>query len=586
MPINLCLMTFTEGSTGCYVSSREFEGLDIPLAVEHVDSWKLGVPPDHPNISACGDDGAENQKAALEKLKDLSPLPTLLFLITDAPPHMAADSATPTSRAEMRWLQERGVSDLVAGDVFRLFDSVLDHYDRENLIFNGVVFSGQAQSGVYASMARRTGGLLMEPTSRSPITLASGLMTVVKALLSQLPGALPANNNTGTTAAVPPGEITGYNLYDVSHVALRETESDPAGSPPVVGDNIEIFRIAMDRIVEVCGRKWTKRAIGMSAAAEQLEFVWRTARFVVGHESEGRGELSYLLKLREKILQELPAEVRGHFSIDERDIEGLARLGVSSRGDNEEWGDLGAGISAISLQTVGEALAEDAEWTDWLATIMALLTGFPMQLQLPKDRMGKPDFADAWSAVTLALGVDRMSASDFMQLLSAEGGGAMTGPTDRHAGYNAFLTLPHPSDAAAAIVYKIASGTQVRVRERIDLNSPSCFDLTLFCNYTIHAGSQLCYWSGNGSKRIPPKPCSWLRGRLSHASSLLPHPPLLLPTGSSAADCTLAPLVAPHPCSCSTEAAGKRYSKPVRLDLKARHSSRPSLKSQIGISGR
>jgi hypothetical protein len=40
-------------------------------------------------------------------------------------------------------------------------------------------------------------------------------------------------------------------------------------------------------------------------------------------------------------------------------------------------------------------LQEDANWEDWLAAVMRLLLGFPMRLQLPRDRYGQPDFMDA-----------------------------------------------------------------------------------------------------------------------------------------------------------------------------------------------
>jgi hypothetical protein len=59
---------------------------------------QCGVPPDNPEVSASGDDAPENHKAALHRLTDLEPLPTIVFLITDALPHMASDLPTDTSR--------------------------------------------------------------------------------------------------------------------------------------------------------------------------------------------------------------------------------------------------------------------------------------------------------------------------------------------------------------------------------------------------------------------------------------------------------------------------------------------------------
>ena len=168
------------------------------------------------------------------------------------------------------------------------------------------------------------------------------------------------------------------------------------------GDSAVIFNIAMERLLAVCGRKWAKRAIGMTAAAEQLEFVWRAARYALGvasgrdavrasEEEEEAVELAALHSLRERIVEKLPAEARGHFSIDIGDIEAL-RGASSSCADGVASGVM----SSVSLETVGEALAEDADWEDWLASVMRLLTGYPQHLQLPKDPLGRPDFMDAW----------------------------------------------------------------------------------------------------------------------------------------------------------------------------------------------
>lgn len=39
---------------------------------------------------------------------------------------------------------------------------------------------------------------------------------------------------------------------------------------------------------------------------------------------------------------------------------------------------------------------DDAMWEDWLAAVMRLLLGFPLTVQLPKDKLGNPDFMDCW----------------------------------------------------------------------------------------------------------------------------------------------------------------------------------------------
>lgn len=117
----------------------------------------------------------------------------------------------------------------------------------------------------------------------------------------------------------------------------------------------------------VCGTKWTKRALGMTAAAEQLQFVWRTARYIhlagkptpadaataAQHDAALAVELQQLLQLRESILEQLPNEVRGHFSISEQDVHRLAAAAASAAATE---GGGTAAVSAISLETIGEAL--------------------------------------------------------------------------------------------------------------------------------------------------------------------------------------------------------------------------------------
>jgi hypothetical protein len=64
----------------------------------------------------------------------------------------------------------------------------------------------------------------------------------------------------------------------------------------------------------------------------------------------------------------------------------------------------------------------------------------------------------AGSAVVEELGVDRISAAEFMQLVGDAP--AAKGPTDR-AAHNALLVVVEPHDVLASLVFKIASGTQV-----------------------------------------------------------------------------------------------------------------------------
>jgi hypothetical protein len=41
-------------------------------------------------------------------------------------------------------------------------------------------------------------------------------------------------------------------------------------------------------------------------------------------------------------------------------------------------------------------MQDDAVWEDWLHSVMRLLLGSPILVQLPLDVYGKPDFMDSW----------------------------------------------------------------------------------------------------------------------------------------------------------------------------------------------
>jgi hypothetical protein len=78
----------------------------------------------------------------------------------------------------------------------------------------------------------------------------------------------------------------------------------------------------------VCGRKWKRRALGMSAPAEQLQFVWHAARYIAmcskfataaapsSQDAAARAsalaeELEQLRSLRAAIIEQLPEEQVG-----------------------------------------------------------------------------------------------------------------------------------------------------------------------------------------------------------------------------------------------------------------------------------
>lgn len=118
----------------------------------------------------------------------------------------------------------------------------------------------------------------------------------------------------------------------------------------------------------VCGKRWTKRALGMAAAAEQLQFVWRAARYIslcakppssdpmaVAELNQSKDdELTKLLHLRQAVLAALPAHQRGHMSITEQDLRQMGEEAAAWAASDAAAA--GGAVSAISLTTVGEAM--------------------------------------------------------------------------------------------------------------------------------------------------------------------------------------------------------------------------------------
>lgn len=109
----------------------------------------------------------------------------------------------------------------------------------------------------------------------------------------------------------------------------------------------------------------------MSAPAEQLQFVWRAARYIslcakrAPSDSPAADqltqvkadELSALLALRTTVIDALPADQKGHFSISEAVLKQLGQEAAEwAVADDASAAGAGAAVSAISLATVGEAL--------------------------------------------------------------------------------------------------------------------------------------------------------------------------------------------------------------------------------------
>jgi hypothetical protein len=228
-------------------------------------------------------------QAALALTTDLDPsVPTIAFLITDAPPHLTSDDPSPTNTHELRFLRDRRrLPEHDAADFFKCFQATAFNHFGGNLILNCVVYNDVFTDGpdappsatqrLYGSLAQQTGGMLMEPdSSRDSSVLARGLTAVVCKLIARMQGVrLPAGNQRqqqrgvglGQSGYGMPGllgrhapasapnedddgvELRGFKLLDLAGLnAERACESDEEGSV-VYGDSEVLFEIAMKRMV-------------------------------------------------------------------------------------------------------------------------------------------------------------------------------------------------------------------------------------------------------------------------------------------------------------------------------------------------
>lgn len=111
----------------------------------------------------------------------------------------------------------------------------------------------------------------------------------------------------------------------------------------------------------------------MTAPAQQLQFVWRAARYLplcakpipeeplqAAQLARGKAfDLDKLLKLQAEIVEALPETAAGHFNIREQKLRQMAEEAAA-------WGAAGdtggASVSAISLESVGDALQVRPVW--------------------------------------------------------------------------------------------------------------------------------------------------------------------------------------------------------------------------------
>jgi hypothetical protein len=120
----------------------------------------------------------------------------------------------------------------VATDAQRVYAKVLDHFNGS--LVQHVVYYGDEplDAAFFGSLAQRTGGMLMEPTADGYQVLSTGLLHIIKLLLSQFPGGPPPPAPAEESEDdLPP--MDDWLLYDLQELHAVETEEVRPGHGPV-----------------------------------------------------------------------------------------------------------------------------------------------------------------------------------------------------------------------------------------------------------------------------------------------------------------------------------------------------------------
>ncbi|KAL3662961.1 hypothetical protein V7S43_011905 [Phytophthora oleae] len=452
--VMITIITFTESSQGCFVTTHSFtEGEE---AIDFIKSVQLCVPPGSHDVSANGGDGDENQKAALAELLTLdNTMPTIAFLITDAGPHLLAESRTSEATHEINFLKEKHA--IVDTDMFHVLELVQAHFEG-NLIVNVVKYVKNSDHRMYGSIAKKFGGVLIQPKTRAAQQLAIGLMTILSKMFDRCAGgtfttATGTGENTENEAA-----LDSFIFYDLEAYTVPSCEAEVRNnSLPEVGDTREVLFAFLDRATVVVGDRFAKRAIAASGLKEQVELLITIAQCLTGKLGYNDA-LDRATSLVEKIRELMPEENQSHLKLTATSLPGVLQQKISTTSELE------ASVSAITLLTTQEATEDVLDEEDVfdpktvLQTVASLFLAHLAVLQLPQKN-GKPDFMDSWSAVISKISPDVVTAKDFLTLIGSDE--ATGGLSIRAQDYNYAQLVADPEDALGSALVRAASGTQV-----------------------------------------------------------------------------------------------------------------------------
>lgn len=308
--VMITIVTFTESSQGCFVTTDSFT--DGEEARNFVMSIKLCTPPGQPSVNANGGDGDENQKAALAELLTLdNTMPTIAFLITDAGPHLLAETRTREAEHEINFLKEKHA--IIDSDMFNVLALVQAHFEG-NLIVNIVKYVKNSDHRMYGSIAKKFDGVLIEPKVRDAQRLASGLMVILSKMFDRCAGGtFTAASETEST--VSEAALDTFIFYDLEDFSVPSSEEDvKKNSIPKAGDTRDVLFAFLDRATVVVGDRFAKRAIAASGLREQVELLITIAQCLTGKLGYNDA-LDRATSLVEKISDLMPEENKCHLKL-------------------------------------------------------------------------------------------------------------------------------------------------------------------------------------------------------------------------------------------------------------------------------
>ncbi|KAE9036904.1 hypothetical protein PR003_g8347 [Phytophthora rubi] len=451
--VMITIVTFTESSQGCFVTSKSFtDGVE---ASNFVMSVKLCTPPGQPSVVANGGDGDENQKAALAELLTLdNTMPTIAFLITDAGPHLLAETRTSEAQHEINFLKEK--HSIVDSDMFNVLALVQAHFEG-NLIVNIVKYVKNSDHCMYGIIAKKFGGVLIEPKVRDAQQLASGLLLILSKMFDRCTGGTftPALE---TESTVSEAALDSFIFYDVEDLSIPSSEDGvKKNSIPKAGDTRDVLFAFLDRATVVVGDRFAKRAIAASGLREQVELLITIAQCLTGKLGYNDA-LDRATSLVEKIRDLTPEENKSHLKLTAESLPAVLQQKIDTSSELE------VSESAITLLNTQEATEDALEEDDVfdprtvLQTVASLFLAHLAVLQLPVKN-GKPDFMDAWSAVITKISPDVVTARDFLTLIGSDE--ATGGLSIRARAYNYAQLVADPDDALGSALVRAASGTQL-----------------------------------------------------------------------------------------------------------------------------